>query len=290
MRKLALRNAQLHAEILPGIGGALARLDAVAGGAVLPVLRRFGHDTGTPRPNQLACFPLVPWSNRLAGGFSWEGRSYAIAPNRDGDPYPMHGEGWLLPWEVVRQSGTEAVLELDRSAGETFAFRARMTYRLDGSALIVTLEAVNAGALALPFGLGLHPWMQRGEGVRLQAAAKEVWLAGPDKLPQRAAAIPEAWSFAQARELPAELVDHVFEGWDGKATITWPQNGLSLTIESDCGYFILYTPPGKDFFCFEPVDHRIDAHNGEGGPERHGLTVLAPGQKLERQFRFVVSE
>lgn len=286
MRKLVLRNARLHAEILPDIGAGLARLDWITGGARLPVLRPFGDEGVIPRPNQLACFPLVPWSNRMAGGFTYDGRRHVIPPNREGDPYPMHGEGWLLPWDVVSQSETDAVLALERSGGEPFSYRAQIAYVLRDGALSVTLEVINTGAEALPFGLGLHPWMPRSEGVTLQARARQVWMAGPDKLPLQAVAIPEAWSFEKAGVLPGELIDNVFEGWDGRAEIRWPENGLSLKIESDCGYCIVYTPPGKDFFCVEPVDHRIDAHNEEGGPERHGLTVLRPGESLRRYFRF----
>ena len=49
-------------------------------------------------------------------------------------------------------------------------------------------------------------------------------------------------------------------------------------------------PPGKDFFCFEPVDHPINAHNLPGGAQANGLTVLAPGQDLRRTVRFAVEE
>ena len=289
MRKLALHAGRLRAEVLPEIGGGLARLDAIADdGATRPVLRGFDGEGAPPRPNQLACFPLVPWSNRMAGGFSFGERRYAIAPNRSDDPFPMHGEGWLAPWQVLSHSGQQAVLALDRSRGETFSYHAQMVYALDDTGLTVTLEVRNCGAAALPFGLGLHPWLPRSAGVTLQAQARQVWLAGPDKLPREAAPIPPEWSFAQARTLPEGLIDNVFEGWDGTARIDWPESGLALEIESDCGYCIVYAPPGKDFFCIEPVDHRIDAHNGAGGPERHGLTVLQPEQTLTRQFRFTV--
>lgn len=294
MRTLALKNARLRAEIVPEIGAALSRLDWIAGGDALPVLRPFlaeGAQEGLPpRPNQLACFPFVPWANRMAGGFAFEGRSYAIAPNREGDPYPMHGEGWLLPWEVAEQSDTRAVLVLDRTAGAPFSYRTQITYALNDSALRITLDVLNAGEVVLPFGLGLHPWLPRSGGVTLQARASQVWMSGMDKLPTQAVAVPDEWSFVHANTLPEGQIDNVFAGWDGRAEIRWPETGLSLQLESDCGYYIVYAPPGKDFFCFEPVDHRIDAHNGRGGPERHGLTLLQPGQSLTRHFRFEITQ
>ncbi len=288
MPPLALRSACLRAEILPRSGAGLARLDWIADGAAVPVLRPFTADGVAPRPNQLACFVLVPWSNRLAGGFSCDGVQHAIAPNREGDVYPIHGEGWQLPWAVVQHSDSEAVLTLAHRA-TPFSFDARIAYQLQDDSLCVTLDVTNAGERALPFGLGLHPYLPRTAGVTLQAAARCVWIPGPDKLPLHAGAIPHAWSFAHANTLPDDVIDHVFEGWDGRARIAWPENRLQLAIESDARYYIVYTPAGADFFCFEPVDHRINAHNGAGGPERHGLTMLAPGQRLRRNFRFVVS-
>jgi aldose 1-epimerase len=46
----------------------------------------------------LACMPLVPWSNRVSGGgFEFNGVAYPLAPNCVGEPYPIHGDGWLQP-------------------------------------------------------------------------------------------------------------------------------------------------------------------------------------------------
>ncbi|WP_426193449.1 aldose 1-epimerase [Massilia sp. DWR3-1-1] len=291
MRTVTLRNAFLGAEIVPDIGGGLARLDALGAAAPVPVLRPLAAatDAGSrPRPNQLACFPLLPWSNRLAGGFAFDGRSYQVAPNRDGDPYPIHGDGWLLPWQVIEQGETAVSLRLDRAAGAPFSYVAQMDYALHDATLAITLEVQNTGACALPFGLGLHPWMPRSAGVTLRAPAREVWLGGADKLPASAVPVPPAWCFEHHSPLPASAIDNVFAGWDGGADIAWPERGLRLRIEADAAYYIVYAPAGGDFFCFEPVDHVINAHNMPGGPVHNGLTVLAPGQRLRRQFTFSV--
>jgi aldose 1-epimerase len=61
-------------------------------------------------------------------------------------------------------------------------------------------------------------------------------------------------------------------------------------MEADMAYYILYAPPGRDFFCFEPVDHAINAHNLPGGAAANGLTVLAPGESLSRTVSFAIEE
>ncbi|MES2152469.1 MAG: aldose 1-epimerase [Pseudomonadota bacterium] len=285
MQKLVLSSGELYAEILPQFGAGLARLDWIAGGAALPVLRPYCGEEA-PRPNQLACFLLLPWSNRMAGGFSYDGRHYAIAPNRAGDEFPIHGQGWQLPWTVAEASDSHAVLTLVQDDGAPFHYRGQIEYALQGGSLKVTLSVRNTGGCPLPYGLGLHPFMPRSAGVTLRALARELWMPGPKRLPSHTVAIPAAWSFNQSIGLPDDAIDHIFGGWDGKAAIAWPETGLALEIEADAGYYIVYAPPGGDFFCFEPVDHLINAHNMGPG---HGLTPLAPGEILRRTFQFRVS-
>jgi aldose 1-epimerase len=277
LERLLLRNDRLLAEVVPTVGGGLARLDWLQGGEARPLLRGLPHDAAEPPlPGQLACFPLLPWSNRMApSGFGFEGRQYVPAPNRAGEPCPIHGDGWQQPWRVASHLDTSLVLSLDRWDAQPFAYTAELHYTLADDALVVELCVRNAGRRALPFGLGLHPWMPDPLGARLEAGAHGVWMAGPDKPPQ--------WRFHQPAPLPRDGVDNVFEGWHGAARITWPERGLALEVQADMDYYILYVPPGRDFFCFEPVDHPINAHNLPGQP---GLTVLAPGASLRRRCVF----
>ncbi len=289
MNVVTLENEHLHAQVLPSIGGGLARLDALAGGTPRALLRAWALTPGAPdpTPSQLACFPLVPWSNRIGnGGFDFEGRRIDLAPNRAGEPCPIHGEGWQHSWEIEACSGASVDLLLDRRAHAPFSYMARLRYVLNGPALEVRLELRNEADYVLPFGLGLHPWLPRTEGVLLRAPALATWRRGDDGLPADQIAIPTDWDFSSARRLPERPIDNVFSGWDGRAEIVWPDSGQQLRISADMAYYIVYTRPGADFFCFEPVDHMINAHNLAGGPARHGLTLLAPGQSLVRTVRF----
>ena len=229
---IELRSGGLRAVVLPEAGGGLARLDWRG----TPVLRPAPDGVAQPLPGQLACFPLVPWSNRIApGGFEFNGRQITPAPTREGEPCPIHGDGWRLPWRLVSRGDSNAVLALDRRDGSPFAFTATMDYALAGSALHVTLRVVNCGECELPFGLGLHPWMPHPEGARLQARADGVWLSGADKLPAEHAALPPAWNFCgeAPQALPHDGVDNAFTGWDGRAQIDWPERGLRLLIKAD---------------------------------------------------------
>lgn len=292
MRVVSLRNEHLHAQVLPQIGGGLARLDTLSFGRLRQVLRGLDQPPGSPppTPSQLACFPLLPWSNRIGGGgFVFEGRRHILPPNRAGEPCPIHGDGWQQEWDILSQCDNEVQLGLDRRHGPTFSYQARLRYALIDTALEVTLEVRNCGDAVLPFGLGLHPWLPRTEGVMLRAPAGATWQRGHDGLPLEKIAIPVDWDFAAPRKLP-EAIDNVFSGWDGWAEIVWPETGMQLRISADMSYYIVYTRAGADFFCFEPVDHAINAHNLPGGPAHNGLSLLEPGQSLARKVAFAVGK
>lgn len=293
MQVITLRCGALHAEVLPEAAGGLGRLDWQRGGAVHALLRPWVRTPGAPMPttSQLACFPLVPWSNRIApDGFVFEGWAVTPAPNRPGEPCPIHGDGWQHPWSVQAHSASGVSLLLDRRDGSPFSYVARLRYMLTETALNVTLEVTNTGQAPLPFGLGLHPWIERRDGVTLRARSRGTWTRGPLGLPHEEIAVPPEWDFATAQALPQGPVDHVFCGWDGEAEIAWPDAGVKLAIQADMAYYILYAPAGANFFCFEPVDHAINAHNLPGGATRNGLTILAPGRTLARRVSFRVGE
>ncbi|HWW07960.1 hypothetical protein [Collimonas sp.] len=190
---------------------------------------------------------------------------------------------------MAARNASAVTLRLNRRSGDPYSYTASMTYQLDGAAMLVTLQVRNTGTVTLPFGLGLHPWMPRSADVQLRAAAPHVWLSGEDYLPLRQGPTPAQWDFARCQILPDHLVNHAFSGWDGHAEIWWPELRLCLTLDAEAQYYILYTPVGADYFCFEPVDHAINAHNLAGGPMLNGLTLLAPQQQLQRRYRFGVS-
>jgi Galactose mutarotase and related enzymes len=299
---LALTNGQLGVHVLPEVGGGIARFDWLARTKPFPLMhprrsalaRDWPSDTPTPPidPNTLACYPLVPWSNRITdGGFTHEGKRVVLPRNRDDDAYPIHGTGWQRPWRVDRVAPDAAVLSLEDATDGAYHYRARQAYYLEADTLRIELSVTNTGDAALPFGLGLHPFFPRHGSVRLHAPARTAWRNDDRNLiPVARDAVPPAWDFSFAPILPPGGLNNAFQGWPGHARIRWPREGLRLDITADVDTYILYVPEGEAFFCFEPVDHPVNAVNLPGGAAAHGMTVLAPGQALARSFAFRVSE
>lgn len=202
-----------------------------------------------------------------------------------GEPLPIHGSGWQRPWTVVEARTDAVVLTLECREPAPFAYGARLTYELSGRCLHVSLEVTHLGDLALPYGLGLHPWLPRTPWTTLQAASDAVWLETLEHLPDRCVPIAELpeWDFRVARALPASWINNGLVGWRGRACIRWPERGLALGIEASAalGTCIVFSPGAEaDFFCVEPVSHAVDAFHLPGGPEAHGLRILEPGDEM----------
>ena len=290
---LRLEAGPLSAEIVPEIGGGIARFDFAEGRRIVDLFRPW-PDGGSTEPGALGLFVLAPWSNRISGGgFSFGGSFHALAPNVAGEPFPLHGDAWQKPWTVAEHDATRARLVRETRDLGSFHYRGELEYVLSAEDLSARLSLTNLGQDPLPFGAGFHPWFPRTPGTRLLAPSRTVWLEDDRHLPAEEIAVARRpdWNFSEPRPLPADRINNAFAGWNRQATIFWDDRGVALDVISrpPVNVYILYSP-GSDasFFCFEPVTHTVDAHNLAPGPDAHGLVVLVPGATLTAECRFAV--
>ncbi len=264
------------------------------GGAVLS-LERQGRPILRPTPQaaiaaedvrQTACFPLVPYANRIGGGqFRFDGAAYRLRPNLSGSRHPLHGVGWLRAWSVVAADAHSCRLGLrHRPAGMDgedwpFAFEAEQAISLEPTGMSLRLTVTNTDARPAPIGLGWHPYFPRRQGERLTFAAGGAWLNGPDLLPTQATDAPE-WRFSAGRRIGEAAIDNDFHGWDGRAILE-ADGGSPVRLKADRLFDVLriYTPPGADFYAVEPVSHRADVISDASAAGR-GMAILAPGESL----------
>jgi len=246
---------------------------------------------------QTACYPLAPYSNRIARGrFAFDGAAHGLARNFGDHPHPLHGVGWRRPWTVDQADAAVALLSLDHDpardgpSGWPFACRMTQRFALDPAGLSATIAIENRDARPFPAGLGLHPFFPVPPGATLRFAATGVWLNGLDALPSALVSPSPAWDFAAPRHPGASGLDNCFAGWDGRAEIARPDAGLMLRIEADppLRHLVVYAPAPGDVVAVEPVSHMTDAVNRMGAVPGHGLRVLGPGERLEASVRFAV--
>ena len=120
-KTVRLAAGSLVAEIVPSLGGGVARFDVLRGGQRIEVFRAW-PEGGTDDPNALGLYVLVPWSNRISGrGFNFGGAFHELLPNVAGEPCPIHGDGWLSTWRVSAKD--DRCIRLEREGGgRSFGF------------------------------------------------------------------------------------------------------------------------------------------------------------------------
>jgi aldose 1-epimerase len=292
-----LEHAKQRLGLVPSLGGGVAawQLDRPRGR--LDLWRPW--DGVNEDRYSLANFAMLPWSNRISGGgFEQAGHFHAMAPNRAGEPYPIHGDGWLQRWAIAQPAADTLVMHLEsaRFEGNPYHYRATQTFTLLDGGLDQSVSVTHLGEEPLPYGLGLHPWFVRSPGMRLTAPVRGVWLCGDDPLPtQHTDRFPPSWDLNTGAPVAGSFIDNAFTGWSGEALIDWPEASLSLAMRVPAvqaagkadGYCLMYRPPLGPSFCFEPVSHPIDAFHLPGRP---GLRVLAQGEALELRVQWRVQE
>ncbi|WP_301751824.1 aldose 1-epimerase [uncultured Erythrobacter sp.] len=281
MAELILQSGDWHARVLPDAGGLIAEL---ACGDV-PVLRAM--PPGSRSPLDAACFPLVPWCNRIADGrFDWEGAAVALARNFLPERHAIHGHGWQSAWAVESHGPGHCTLvhRHDGAApGWPWAYLTRQQIVLSDARCAITLSVTNLSERLMPAGLGLHPYLRRRPESRVQFAAAGVVAVGADLIPTGESLPPAHFAdFSAGAALPAGLIDHCFTGCDGTATVTDDHGTITLAAEG-ARLLHLYAPEDPAILCLEPVSHLPDAANAGGMP------LCAPGETVSLSLRIGVA-
>ena len=284
-----LTSTPLVLELAPWLGGSIARLDYVRESVMTPVLR--GAEGSPESVLDTGSFPLVPYSNRIRGGrFFFRGADVRIAANMPPDPSPLHGQGWLGPWETLAADGSSAELRFRHEPGEwPWRYEARQRFDLSETALDIALSCRNMSDEPMPCGLGQHPYFHCTPETRLDTQVEGAWTIDENVLPVER--VPATGRYdLRNRLVCGQDLDHGFDGWGGRATIRTP--GVPFTIEMsspEAKCFQLYSPTSGGIFVAEPVTHTNAALNApEEEWPRLGLRVLEPGEEMVLDARIAV--
>lgn len=278
----------LRLVLAPQIGGSIARFDRISGEQRQPILR--GADE-VESPLEAACFPLVPYCNRIRDGrFTFRGRVVTIRANMPGDRSPLHGQGWLAPWRVQQDSASDADLAYDHPAGEwPWTYHARQRFTLDPQGLAIELSCTNLDPAPMPCGLGLHPYFPCSAETRLATAVANVWTVDDQILPVEKIAARGRYDLSGGA-ICARGLDNGYDGWSGEALIAAPPHRIRLS-SPDARFFQLYSPAQGELFVAEPVSHANAALNApEPSWDALGLRVLAPGETMRLRMRLDVGD
>lgn len=286
--RVRLQAGNLRLEIRPEMGGSIAAFDWVDGSSTHPVMR---DGRGATKVVDAACFPLVPFVNRIRSGrFTFRGREVRLVPNMAGDPSPLHGQGWLSPWVVDGADGRQALLRYRHRPGEwPWDYEAVQDFALDEAGLSLKLSCRNDSDEPMPCGLGLHPYFPCGAQTRIDTEVGCAWTVDEKVLPVDKVPATGAYDLKD-RAICGQDLDNGFGSWSGRTDIRDPEWPFELRLTSaGTRYFHLYSPPQGGLFAAEPVTHANAALNA---PEEQwaglGLRVLPSGGEMSIELRLDV--
>ncbi|MBN1422590.1 MAG: aldose 1-epimerase [Planctomycetes bacterium] len=245
---------------------------------------------------------LYPTPNRIRGGvFRFRGREFRFNdPGRTGNF--IHGLVNRIAWSYepprAAADGADVRMSLEIEPGHPihakFPYRhtLSMTYSLARDGVRCAFRVENRDAEALPFGLGFHPYfLYLGErkDTRLCVPARRRMQATPDLLPTGVLEPLDgaAFDLREPRSLEGVVLDDVFWGLE-PARPAWFESasaGIRVTFQATDAFthMVVYSPPGRPFFCVENQTCSTDAHNlhERGLTEEAHLLVVPPGGKAE---------
>jgi aldose 1-epimerase len=276
-----LQAGPLACEVEPSLGGCIMGLWH----GDTPVLRSTHSPLNTAR--QSGCYPLVPYSNRIAQArLQWEGTLYPLVRNNGDEAHAIHGVGWQRPWELLDSDEHFALLSYEHRADSSwpFAFDSSQSYRLAADSLEMTLSVTNQSGRTTPAGLGWHPFFMKRADAHLSFVATGRWEMSEDKLPTRR--LPSSGIEADCAVLD---VDHCFEGWSGNAVLA--DAAFRIRVSSNLSRLVVFTTPVRNVIAIEPVSHVNNAMalvaQGMSAHEL-GLASLEPGESLTASMTIAV--
>ena len=292
MDLITLRAGGAGLVLAPAAGGAVVRYWIDDDGTSLDLLRPWTAP-GQGDRFLAAAFPLVPYSNRIrAGRFSFQGREIALPLNRPPERHSIHGHGWQVGWIPLESGPHDATLEYRHAADSwPWPYRARQRFALGERSVSVELSLTNEIDAAMPAGLGWHPYFARTPRTTLTASVEAMWRTDHEVMPTMLSAPPPELDPTRGVTVDGVGLDNCFTGWRRRAVIERPEDEvrLTMTAEPPLDFLVVYTPPGRPFFCAEPVSHITDAFNmAATGRTDTGMRILAPGETLRAKVTLSV--
>lgn len=227
---------------------------------------------------------LIPWPNRIRDGrYRFEGNSYQLPITEVPRHNASHGLGVGLPWQLVSHTD-DAITQratIYPQPGWPFVLTVEITHELDDNGVTVTVEAVNDGAVALPYGYGVHPYFAVPEGVasaRLRAPFSRRLLVDERMLPTDLILAEGDDDLSEEVTIGDLSLDTAFTGapapWE--VVLTTAHSTITVWAGETLPWVQLFIPNSRDAVAIEPMTCGPDAYNP--GPTHDALVVLEPGQ------------
>jgi len=250
-------NGTMTALVYPEFGGRIGSL--IVGGQEI-----FITGSSTDDPLSWGCYPMVPYAGRVRDAIlKFAGQQFPLRKNLP--PHSIHGTVFDRLWNVIENSSSAVVLEIDLGADWPFSGTVQHHIHLTDTKLEMQLTA---NALdAMPIQVGWHPWFVKPHATSLHFGAM---------LQRDSAKI----STEQQVPQPENLVDDCFKDPEESLTITI--GSIHLTLSSDCSHWVMYDIP-LNATCVEP-------QSGPPNGVNDSPLVLDPNTSFTKNFTIEVQQ
>jgi aldose 1-epimerase len=297
---VTLSAGELEAAFAPGLG--MAGVSLRHGGEEL-LDRQAGLSAYAERGAVMGIPLLHPWANRLSGfEYAVDGRAVRLP---DGPPLvrceehglPIHGllsgaSHWRVRSVAAERDRARLTAELafdthpELLAAFPFPHTLRLEAVLDADGLTVATTLTASDVVPVPVAFGYHPYL------RLPGVDRSMWQL---ELPARRYLVTDDRGIPtghHADERPARLslgrrgFDDGFDGIADGAEFSVAGGGRQLIVTFVTGYPAaqIFSPPGAQFVCFEPMTAPTNALRSG-----HGLRRVGPGAAFTAVFRIAVA-
>lgn len=272
---------------MPECGGSISHFYSLVDGEPQHWLRPM--PAGDSNPLNSACFPLVPFSNRIdQGAFTFQGSNFVLPKNMACEPHAIHGFGWQKPWIVeAHDSRSISIMHHhEPTEGWPWHYEARQHISLNDEGMSISIEVCNLSDKPMPAGLGLHPYFIQRQGTQVKTKVGCIYMNNVAGLP---IARSSEHSLPEFDGVLPEGLDNIYGDWRGTTTISWHKAELVMQAFS-ASFLVVYTPQQEDYFCLEPVTHRTNAINSNANlPEPSGLIVLRANEATKMTTLFTAT-
>ena len=215
---------------------------------------------------------LFPTPNRVRNG------SYDFGGRRiKGE---MHGTLRHARFSVVEKSEEKITAEVSFSSlGEIFPYEGKfmLCLSISGHSVIWEFLISNEGDESCAFGLALHPFFIKREGMSFSSTLEYRMEADEGLLPTGEF---EATDYGRTRDVSEMDTDTVFFSANAiTSTLSSPLYEIEIEGSADFDHVVVFTSPDRSFICVEPQTCSTDAHNiyARGLKKESGLIVV-PGK------------
>jgi aldose 1-epimerase len=238
---------------------------------------------------------LAPWPNRVSDGrYHWADQVQQLALSEAAAHNAIHGLVRWTEWSVVERSPSRVTVttRVWPQPGYPFLLDVTAAYALDDNGLTVTLTGRNAGDVALPYGVGQHPYVTAGTELvddTVLTVPAAAWLRTDERgLPRSTEPVEGTqWDFRSGRPVRDTVLDTPYTELDrdgeGRVVVRVARADGTHGVDVWCGegtdYLQVFTGDTlaperrRRGLAVEPMSCPADAFTSGAG-----LSRLEPGQ------------